>query len=226
MVEDVVPNIIEMKEQDNNKKEDNQIEAPLRDKEDNKENNKDNKDNNEKVSDKAPVLKAEQETKQNYVTKKSQIENLNSNKEFYFDFNFFTRCCKPLNATQEKNLASAHSFVSYYMDVQIYLKKMLELELIKFCIFSKNEREILSYLVNPDPSIEAYFIDRKMDMEYFENFSNKRTEQLMTKEKGRMEDTMEKLMQDSKHRKISKRLMRLVNDQELRFTKEAELLEE
>jgi len=138
---------------------------------------------------------------------------------FFFDFNMCTKCCKKANPKAIEHFENAKMFVNYYMDVQIFLKKMLEIEVIKFCFFSKNERDAINLIVNPNDTIDSkHVFINKLKQEY--NLSeNKDKSESNDNISEKMKDVLEKLVDDGKDRKVSKRLIRLISDEKLKNIK-------
>ncbi len=65
---------------------------------------------------------------------------------------------------------------------------MLEIDIIKYCFFSENERQILSYIANPDSSISnPEIFDHKLREEYDEGNENK-LDLIKEKNKKQMEE--------------------------------------
>ncbi len=152
--------------------------------------------------------------------KETMNQDTDSNKKvkasYSFPFNICTKCCKNHSTKENDDLQNSLKFVNYYMDVHIYLKKMLELEIIKFCFFSKNEREVINLLVNPDENIESRdILKTKLDTEYNCRQSNNTNIDDIIKEK--MHANMQRLVEDGKERKVSKRLLKLVSNEKLKF---------
>ena len=150
-------------------------------------------------------------------------ENLQPQKEtnkdsYKLNFNYLTLCCKKGSTKEDEDFKNSCRFVNYYMDIQVYLKKMLELEVIKFCFFSKNEREAIKFIVNPDDKIDNYeLIQRKINLEY--NIENKNKDGTSRDDNifKKMKEVMKNLVEDGVDRKVSKRLMKLISDVKLKF---------
>jgi hypothetical protein len=84
--------------------------------------------------------------------------------------NFWDVYCKCLKTnkriSKEKYFFNAISFYHYFLDVTTYFKKMIEIEIIKFCLFSKNEIKLISILSNPDFTINSEEMEEKLKYQY------------------------------------------------------------
>ena len=69
---------------------------------------------------------------------------------------FFCKACvlsssKRLILEKKKEyFNNACSLIDYYADSTTYIKKMIEIDIIKYYIFSKEERNLISIIGNPD----------------------------------------------------------------------------
>ena len=87
-------------------------------------------------------------------------------------------CCKNTTRFQRKELFfNALSLYNYYLDITTYFKKMMEVDIIKYYLFTKNERTLISVISNPDLSIDKFDFERKLNSQYNdfnkENFETK-----------------------------------------------------
>lgn len=75
------------------------------------------------------------------------------------------KCC---NCYKENpNFEKALSLYYYYMDVSTYFRKMVEVDIIKYFLFSINERKLISIISNPDFStIEKEVIYSKLNEQH------------------------------------------------------------
>ncbi len=72
-------------------------------------------------------------------------------------------CCRNPNPNFDKALLMYY----YYMDVSTYFRKMMEIDIIKFFLFSLNERKLISIIANPDFStIEKDIILAKLNEQH------------------------------------------------------------
>ena len=55
-------------------------------------------------------------------------------------------CCRNSNPNFDKAILMYY----YYMDVSTYFRKMIEIDIIKYFLFSLNERKLISIIANPD----------------------------------------------------------------------------
>lgn len=151
----------------------------------------------------------------------NEHENMSKHEKstFFFNFNLCTKCCHKADYKAVEHFENSKMFVNYFMDVQIFLKKMLEIEVIKFCFFSKNERDAINLIVNPNDTIDSkHVFINKLKQEY--NLSeNKDKSESNDNISEKMKDVLEKLVDDGKDRKVSKRLIRLISDEKLKNIK-------
>ena len=94
--------------------------------------------------------------------------------EFKYDWliYFFVNCCgkrvrKDKYNLRKKYFESAMTFVDYYLDISIYFKKMMEVDLIKSLYFEKLQKSLFSIASSPNFSfIAEKDIKRKLEEIY------------------------------------------------------------
>ena len=87
-------------------------------------------------------------------------------------------CCKNDKIRlREKYYLDAVSLYNYNLDITTYFKKMTEIEIIKYYLFTENERNLISVISNPDFSHNQEEMKIKLNNQYkkfkLENFEDK-----------------------------------------------------
>ena len=147
---------------------DKSVEFNIRKSEDNKfDNDPINYEKNEK----------QLETDEERVKKKTDML------EFGFKYTLSDICCGCLNkdtiTKKKKYFDTANSVLLYYMDIITYIKKMIEIDIIKDYLFTKDEVRLISFISNPDfadadqaqvvKMIESEYQEAKFKKLYIEN---------------------------------------------------------
>ena len=147
---------------------DKSVEFNIRKSEDNKfDNDPINYEKNEK----------QLETDEERVKKKTDML------EFGFKYTLSDICCGCLNkdtiTKKKKYFDTANSVLLYYMDIITYIKKMIEIDIIKNYLFNKDEVRLISFISNPDfadadqaqvvKMIESEYQEAKFKKLYIEN---------------------------------------------------------
>lgn len=136
-------------------------------------------------------------------------------KLFKLDYNCCTQKCKKINPDDVHLLEKARAFINYNMDIHVYLKKLLEIEIIKFCFMNTNERNAVNLLANPGESIQ---MKEKINSRLAEEYQNiNKIQAILELKDEHISSVVETLMKDGRERKVSKRLLRLVSDDALKF---------
>ena len=118
---------------------------------------------------------------QHLVTLNEKKETISDVKKFGFNLQFtdlLPKCCKSKNTKKrEKFFLDALSLYNYTLDITTYFKKMTEIEIIKYFLFTENERDLISVLSNPDFSHQYEQMNIKLNNQYrklkIENFEDR-----------------------------------------------------
>ncbi len=130
-------------------------------------------------------------------------------KKTVFTYSLSDICCKfwKIRSSQhkleyenrKKFFYDAYSILEYYTDSITYFKKMLEIEIIKYYLFSKEERRLISIISNPDfINLDKNHIYKKINMEYEQDrFYLSHLDELLNKilKDGRNNSNNNKLLQ-------------------------------
>jgi hypothetical protein len=91
-------------------------------------------------------------------------------KEYGYNLELTEIYCKCLKSKRsmikEKYFLNACSLYDYYLDITTYFKKMMEIDIIKFFLFSHSERKLVSILSNPDFTVDKEEILEKLKHQY------------------------------------------------------------
>jgi len=139
-------------------------------------------------------------------------EELNDTiREYGFAYSLSDFCCKCLNCLsldsegmkkKKMYFYNGDSILDYYLDVVTYFKKMIEIEIIKYYIFTKDERKIVSVISNPDlANTDKDNIIRKINLEYSSKYD---------KVVSKMEDNLKNVLQDARNKSSTNKLLQLV----------------
>ncbi len=125
-----------------------------------------------------------------------------------FEYSLHDLCCGSIRKLCSKNVdfierqklfEHSSSLIDFYTDQIFFFKKMFEIEIIKFFLFSKEERKLVSILSNPDLiELDPKFFSRKIEAEYQENkIFNQNLDELFTKllKEGRNNSSSNKLFE-------------------------------
>ena len=132
------------------------------------------KANEQKKSNNDPIIYKKYNKDIELMERKIKITD--NARESGFKLNFSEILCKCIK-TQKKNIRlelflNANSFYEYYLDITTYFKKMMEIDIIKYFLFTQNERELISILSNPDLTVSNEFLTYKLKSHY-KNFNHK-----------------------------------------------------
>ena len=127
---------------------------------------------------------------------------------YAFQFSLSDICCRYLKFRKRESYIKrkqlfddATSILDYYTDAIVYLKKMLEIEIIKYYLFTKEERKLVSILSNPDfLSLDREYIEKKIETGYQKDrFTLNNMDEIFTK-----------ILKDGRNNMLSNKLLQLV----------------
>ena len=81
-----------------------------------------------------------------------------------FKYDWLKYCCSKCSREKDRTdkynqrkryYESAETFVDYYLDISIYFKKMMEIDLIKNVLFNKLQRSLFNFTSTPNFSFKA-----------------------------------------------------------------------
>ncbi len=98
---------------------------------------------------------------------------------------------------------NAKEIYNYYTDIGIFTQKMIENDIIKYILFSKNERIMLQMLSNPELFFGAKEKMRKIIIDFYDPEKS-------SLEEIDMKKSMSKVIEKAKERKESKRILKLI----------------
>ncbi len=61
----------------------------------------------------------------------------------------FCHCCSKKQKRRNNLLKKCERKIHYYLDIYTYIKKMQEIDLIKYCLFDENQLKLFKYLSTP-----------------------------------------------------------------------------
>lgn len=127
---------------------------------------------------------------------------------YAFQFSLSDICCRYLKFRKHESYIKrkqffddATSILDYYTDAIVYLKKMLEIEIIKYYLFTKEERKLVGILSNPDfLSLDREYIEKKIETGYQKDrFTLNNMDEIFTK-----------ILKDGRNNMLSNKLLQLV----------------
>lgn len=138
-------------------------------------------------------------------------EDLNNDiEEFGFKYSLADFMCKCFESLlpnhqnlqkKKKYFESANSILDYYMDAITFFKKMIEIDIIKYYLFTRDERRLIGIISNPDfAEIEKDRINKRIDDEYkADRFAM-----------SNMEETLKNVLNDARNKSKTNKLFQLV----------------
>ena len=103
------------------------------------------------------------------ISNKNKIIDYVNINGYYMTFSeVYCRCFKKTRILRENYFSNACSLYYYYLDVTTYFKKMMEIDIIKYFLFTKNERSLISIISNPDFTIDEEEMNQKLKSQYRE----------------------------------------------------------
>jgi hypothetical protein len=146
------------------------------------------------------------------IDKDQYFKEFNSNiKDTAFVYSLSDILCRIFKAScskhsheykiRKKYFDDATSILEYYTDSITYFKKMLEIEIIKYYLFTKEERKLISIIANPDfIDLDRDHIHKKIELEYQED-------RFYT---SNMDDIFTKVLKDGRNNSSSNKILQLV----------------
>jgi len=107
----------------------------------------------------------------NYVKfLESNDEKAKIAKEEGFDLSIYDIYCRCLKDDKQRikqeYFIGAIYMYDYYLDITTFFKKMMEVDIIKYYLFTRSERQLISIMSNPDFSVGNEEIKGKLEMQY------------------------------------------------------------
>ena len=176
--------------------------------------NKDNKKNKiieieirenvERKSNNDPISSKKYDKDLEALKKISTINEIANKHGFRQNWTDFICSCKKKQKIRENFFLNACSLYYYYLDITTYFKKMMEIDIIKFYLFSKSERNLISILSNPDFSVNKEEFERKLELQY-KKFNEEKFE-------NRVEFILKNVLNEGRNNAFSNKLMKLIQN--------------
>jgi hypothetical protein len=80
---------------------------------------------------------------------KEDDENLGKFSTFDVLIASYCNCCSRKQRRRNLMLKKCEFKIHYYLDIYTYIKKMQEIDLIKYCLFDENQLKLFKYLSTP-----------------------------------------------------------------------------
>jgi len=115
-------------------------------------------------------------------------------------------CCKKKSEdSDDRNrfYDDAKDMIDYYRDISVYTQKMIEVDIIKYLLFNKNERNVIKLLSNPE-----LFFGVKEKIKY--NLDEKYNIDFVNTEDIDIKMCLKSVVEKSKIRGESKKMLKLI----------------
>ena len=160
--------------------------------------------NEERKSNNDPISSKKFDRDLEFLQEKIKIVDSINKHGFKLKFSdIFCKCSKKI-IEREIFFSNACSLYFYYLDITTYFKKMMEVDIIKFFLFTKSERSLISIISNPDIPISENLILGKLNSQYkdynHENFETK------------IDLLLKDVLMDARDRKDSNKLFQLIQN--------------
>ena len=133
----------------------------------------------------------------------------NINKDFRLKLSIISFCCRRRNNTTNlriKLYSNCINLIHYYTDFSIFIKKQIEFDMIKYCLFGKEERILLTLLSNPDLEMEDQDIHYKNKITFSSGVINQKHEN------DYFRFIIEKVLKKAKESEKTKRMLNILKD--------------
>ena len=108
--------------------------------------------------------------------------------------------------TRKKYFDYANNIFDYYTDISVYFKKMMEIDIIKYYLFSSNERNLISVIANPNFYLKnSNLFNEKLNHEYSENKYNLEFDR-------RIENVLNQVVHEGRNKTTTNKLLELVQN--------------
>ena len=131
--------------------------------------------------------------------------------EMTFGYSLTDLLCKTCELSSSKRLIlkkkkeyfnNACSLIDYYADFTTYIKKMIEIDIIKYYIFSKEERNLISIIGNPD------FCDVNQSHSLKKMIERTKSNERIFK--GNLEENLKKIVNLSRNNPSTNKLVQMI----------------